>query len=301
MITRVSFNFANKCNLGCKFCYIPFDGRESEPTTWQRVVARVCDLGATQISFGGGDPFMYDDFPSLLTWVREVEQRISLLHVDTNGMALKPAQYPVLADTVHLLGLPLDGSNAALHALTRPSKASFGRVVRHLAALADQLPIKINTLVNERNNTDLPRIFEVIKPYTPAIWALYQFWPLGERAVGERRRFETTPEVYLKSVEFARLLEGVCVEIATIHDRAGTYFLVTQTGRAYAVTETATETYVELGSVFDDSVIDRWTQCVDPELNAHRMDHRIDVLKAVHSEHWLGSIGLRPTNFPSEQ
>ena len=27
-LERVNFNFAAKCNMACRFCYVPFDGAE---------------------------------------------------------------------------------------------------------------------------------------------------------------------------------------------------------------------------------------------------------------------------------
>ena len=34
------------------------------------MLRRVAEIGATQVSFGGGDPFMYVEFVPFLEWVR---------------------------------------------------------------------------------------------------------------------------------------------------------------------------------------------------------------------------------------
>lgn len=278
MLTRASFNFAARCNMGCRFCYIPFDGQEADYGVWRSVLERLVELGATQVSFGGGDPFAYREFTRLLSWSRESLKTLQVVHVDTNGLALSESDYDLVASTVDLIGLPLDGSLQRIHDAVRGGRSNFAQSIHHIRALAPRLPVKVNTLVCRPNSEDLPNIAALLRSEPPAIWALYEFWTLGDRAKRFSSRFALTREQYWQAVKFAESESGINVEFDPVDARAGAYFLVTQTGRAYATTGVLDHDYTELGSVFDDDVLPRWEACVDPLVNRERMDGRLRVL-----------------------
>lgn len=278
-LTRLSFNFTAQCNMGCRFCYIPFDRGSSELRTWQAIMSRAVELGATQVTFGGGDPFISRDFIRLVAWLRETHPDLAFIHVDTNGIGLDPRDYDVVARHVDLLGLPLEGPTPTIHAAVRRGRGHFTVVTEHLRALVGKVPIKVNTLVTQENVLHLRALAELLMPLSPAVWAMYQFWPIGPIAVANAGEFDLSADAYADATrricdeyEFCR------IEAGTTESRAGSYFLVTQNGGCYATSPGHPREYADIGSIFDGDVLRRWEQVVDVSANASRMRLRLEAL-----------------------
>ena len=58
-LERVNFNFAAKCNMACRFCYVPFDGEEGSEVEAFAVVDELLARDVKSITFAGGDPLMF--------------------------------------------------------------------------------------------------------------------------------------------------------------------------------------------------------------------------------------------------
>ncbi|GAB3449057.1 radical SAM protein [Actinophytocola sediminis] len=242
---------------------------------------RLSDLGATQITFGGGDPFIYRRFPDLLRYIREELPGVGLLHVDTNGIALREQDYGVVVSTVDLLGFPLDGPSDEQNTLMRPNRAGFSAVRMHLGNLYDLLAIKINTVVTSRNVGVLGELSDLLRGTPPAIWALYEFWAIGPAASINAPNFVVEHETYTNAVSAIRAEVDYChVEVNLVTSRSDSYFFVTHTGRAYAVSDDDHKHYVDLGSVFEDAVLNRWSAIVREERNGQRMSERLRIIRA---------------------
>src|SRR5688572_4874076 len=105
---RVVFNFLERCNMQCPFCYLPFDGERSSLADWKNIVDRLHAWNVSSITFGGGDPLRYREFPELLSYAAHLESRARFIQLDTNAILLRSEHYSLLEQTVDLLGLPLD-------------------------------------------------------------------------------------------------------------------------------------------------------------------------------------------------
>lgn len=265
--------------MSCKFCYIPFDGADAGIDRWKQIIVRCAELGMTQISFGGGDPFLYDAFLDLVHWVRGEIGQVEFVHVDTNGLALTAAQYSRIAQDVDLIGFPVDGPSPRTHAAVRGSSRSFGMALRHLQALSPVVATKVNTVVTKQNIDSLPALAERLRAVRPRIWALYEFWPIGDIASEHASRFTVSRSAFdAAASEIVGKYSFCRIEAGSVDSRSGSYFFVTQTGRAYAVTASDPSRYVELGSVFDPAIASRWAHLVDVEANSERMAARLAVV-----------------------
>lgn len=76
------------------------------------------------------------------------------------------------------------------------------------------------------------------------------------------------------------------IEVGTAESRSGSYFFVTQTGRAYATRADGPDEYVELGNVFDEGILGNWLAVSDARANRERMRERIQLI-----------TGGRPRNY----
>jgi MoaA/NifB/PqqE/SkfB family radical SAM enzyme len=273
---RVIFNFTSKCNMGCAFCYIPFDGHPIEQTAAIDVLDEVLRRGPLSITFGGGDPLMYPFLEQLISTVRKQTPSV-FLQLDTNGIACTPDRLLSITRAVDLVGLPLDGvSNSVVRAM-RGSTDHGTRILALLKVLsAAGLAAKVNTVASRRNIRSLEDVGNALTDMRVARWSLYEFWPLGRRARENSAAFEVSAADFWAAVHHLRArFPHLNIEPSCARQRSRAYFFVTPTGRAYVEDELSESGYRDLGNVrFDSDVWQRWGEYVDASKNRERFEVR---------------------------
>ena len=88
-VPRVCVNFAERCNMSCSYCYIPFDGVAPNLEEAKQVVNRLHAMQAESITFGGGDPLIYDWFVDLLRYTRSKFGSNMFIQLDINGLSFQ--------------------------------------------------------------------------------------------------------------------------------------------------------------------------------------------------------------------
>jgi MoaA/NifB/PqqE/SkfB family radical SAM enzyme/2-polyprenyl-3-methyl-5-hydroxy-6-metoxy-1,4-benzoquinol methylase len=263
-------NFTAKCNMGCAYCYVPFDYKPVDPDRVREVVERCHALGTKVITFGGADPFKFPVIEELIPLAASLGLEV---HVDTNAVALEKRHYPLLAQHVSWLGLPLDGSTPSVHDRMRSYPGHFEIISEHIAKLSEYpVRLKVNTVVAAENAEDVPNISNLLNRHSNvARWSLYQFWPL-ERGARNRERFGIDLSGFSACVEQARALASCKVESSTYLSRSGTYFIVSHDGLVYSAhRENPTESLF-LGSIFDEKTIADWRSLNRPSLRPIAVD-----------------------------
>lgn len=253
--SRVVLNFTHKCALNCEWCYVPFGSSKAEPETVLAVVSRIADLGFTSITLGGGDPFQYSFIQSVIRLADSL--RLSV-HVDTHGRSLRQTAMnaEVITECVDLIGLPLDGSSAAIHDLMRGYIGHFDLLLRRLDWLAELgVRVKINTMISSQNISDLPALAHLVSALGPWGWSIYQFWPLGP-AYPLADKHEVQADEFARRAEEAGAIvrEGgsTIVEVSQQLRRRSTYPLVYHDGSVNLHSESHPNNLERIGSIFDD-------------------------------------------------
>lgn len=256
--TRIVLNFSHRCNMACKWCYVPFGDSPPKVETCRRIVARSAEIGISAITFGGGDPFMY----SFLGEIILSAKRLGLfVHVDTNGIAMRPStkNADLLNTLIDLLGLPLDGPDAQTHGSIRSSPQHFQILLDRLSwILPFRHKLKLNTIVTAENVSLLPEMARLIASIRPNRWSLYQYWPLSDGA-SVRTDYEVENSVFLESTEnLAGLpaLADVKVEVNPLLSRRLSYPFINHEGSLYIHSMESLEEYECIGSIFIDRVVD---------------------------------------------
>jgi MoaA/NifB/PqqE/SkfB family radical SAM enzyme len=267
-------NFASRCNMRCRYCYIPFDGLESDIQLWRRIIDEIARLGAKAITFGGGDPMLYRDFRKLLLYTRSTPL---FIHLDTNGLCVNDNDFALFQECVDLLGLPLDSDDAAIHGVMRSHARHYRVVMRLLEETSRRsIPVKINTVVSAMNLHSIQGIATIVNSFSVPRWSLYRFWPIGPIATSHASDFEVPESEFTALVEH---MEALCpnsvVEKGSVEARHKAYFFVTHTGKAYSVDPLDSSIYVSLGSIFEEDVVKRWSNIGDRSLNARRSRSRM--------------------------
>src|SRR5208283_4813544 len=82
------------------------------------------------------------------------------------------------------LGLSLDGSTATRHDSIRGVPGTFDRTMQAMKWAQElELPLQVNTLVAEETAADIPAVYELLKPFTPARWSLFFLISVGRGKV----------------------------------------------------------------------------------------------------------------------
>ncbi len=142
----VSWRLLNRCNLRCRYCYIPLV--ETAELTTTEVVATIDELarlGTAYLQFTGGEVLLREDLGDILGRVAE---RGIAHSINTNGTFV-PGRIEVLR-RVSTLTLSLDGPED-VHDRAR-GRGSFADVMAALDAARDAgIPLGITTVLSTHN------------------------------------------------------------------------------------------------------------------------------------------------------
>jgi len=165
-LTYVHAGITHRCNLRCSMCGVyKRAGQlpEAPPERWREAAKVLADLGATTVSLGGGEPFLRHDLAQIVAAFADRGFRVRVL---TNGVAI--AEEPLracldagLAD----LSFSLDTLDQKLQERFDGLPGGLSRRLANLAMLSHVLPARhgvlLNTVINDRNLHDLPRLSDL--------------------------------------------------------------------------------------------------------------------------------------------
>lgn len=270
--SRIIFNFTEKCNLNCRFCYVPFDGTTGNLEVWEGIVQRCKEWHPKLITFGGGDPFLYQDFRQLVT---KVADSSIFIHVDTNALALHPNDVPLIKQYINQIGLPLDG-NQTHHTIMRGNPKHFANVIKWLARLSDQhIQIKINTVVTRLNGSSLDSLARLLSNFPIRQWCLYQFWPLAQGNYYQQNYNLSEEEFYQTALPIKEQYSFTNIDVSSINSRAHSHFFVTHSGLVYSERKNNHYDYAVLGTIFDKDILEKWRIHTNQQLIEQRTRLRL--------------------------
>lgn len=263
--------------MNCDFCYIPFDFKSvGTLEQWLKILDYCKELSVNVITFGGGDPFLQRDFPQLL---ENLDKGDLFLQIDTNGLHLKDEHLCLIAKSIDLVGLPLDGIRE-VHTEMRKHDMHFDVVINWINKLNDAgVKVKINTVVTKKNIQHLDNLARFLSDLPVSAWSLYQFWPIGP-CKKYRQQFEVSTEDFCKTISFIKeKYTFTNIEASTIDNRNFSYFFVTSLGCVYAIDRHDIEKYTKIGNIFDDDIIDKWELHGNNKCVKSRAQQRINMVK----------------------
>lgn len=269
--SRIIFNFGDNCNMRCPYCYIPFRSQNTEESMCRAIIVRIADLGFRVVTFGGGDPFKYNFFRSLIEF--SYEQGLHL-HIDTNAIGIKQSSKlgQLLRGKVVLIGLPLDGVTPEMHGKMRMSAHSHFDLVLAAARWMIEMGcrLKINTMVSQINVDEVMLMASLVESINVTRWSLYQYWPL-EAEVNTSNMYCIEDALFKKTVDVVKSrVCNVFVESSDIAARKLTYPFVSQNGTLYVHNRENLTEYKFIGSIFDDKAVAKiFAICSEDRLEAY--------------------------------
>ncbi|MBI2890978.1 MAG: methyltransferase domain-containing protein [Nitrospirae bacterium] len=197
----------NSCNLACAHCLVSSGPKEDKGLAldqWKGILAQAFDLGARQVYFTGGEPFVRKDIFDLIdTVLADPGRRLVIL---TNGMLLKGRILERLKDYSRrplTLQISLDGPDAGTNDPIR-GKGSFEPIVHGIRAGLDAgfQPI-VTTVVNESNRRKVAGVTRLLGSL--GVKSHHLLWPhLRGRAAMLNGNFTLTAEKCLDVLLEAR-------------------------------------------------------------------------------------------------
>lgn len=163
---NVTWEMTLQCNLRCDHCLSdsgPAAAGELTDRECLELVDELARLKVFQVNIGGGEPFIKDDFLSIIDYSHE---KGLVTCVSTNGMLIDDDLARRLAQLKMLyLQVSLDGATADVNDRIR-GQGTYQRILEAVACLARyQVPFSINTVLTRLNYPQLDDLRKLAGDY----------------------------------------------------------------------------------------------------------------------------------------
>ena len=186
---NIYWEMTQACALACRHCRAEaMPGSHPDQLSFDESVAflrQIPNFGEPMphLILTGGDPMERDDLYPLIDEARSLGIAISITPAATAALT-KQTFEKLKEHGVEGLGLSLDGSTAERHDSIRGVPGTFDRTLRAMRWAQElEMPLQVNTLVSEETAADIPAIYELLKPFTPARWSLFFLISVGRGKV----------------------------------------------------------------------------------------------------------------------
>ena len=207
-----NFELTPRCNFDCRMCYVHLSaqeqqrrGRELSADEWLGIAETARSRGMLFLLLTGGEPLIREDFPYLLT---ELKQMGLLVSVNSNGSLIQGELLEIFRhEPPYRFNITLyGGGNAAYERLC--GRPAYDRVIANIRALKEiGVDVKMNVSLTPYNAGDMEAIYAAAQELgTPMQLATYMFPPIrrDEDMVGRNDRF-TAEEAACQAVRWDRL------------------------------------------------------------------------------------------------
>lgn len=172
-----------KCNMKCKHCGSRAGkARENELTVNEclNVTEQLIALGCEQVTFIGGEVFLYEGWEKIARKLSESGLYVNLI---TNGFLLGDEQIAQIKSAgLTNVGISLDGMEEN-HNRIRNVNTSFEKVMDAFDILnREGIPVAIVTSLVDRNFEDLHRIYDLLVEKDIQLWQIQIVNPMGNMA-----------------------------------------------------------------------------------------------------------------------
>lgn len=168
-----------RCNLHCPQCLDDTTVQELAQAERQRIAGVLADADVLGVDISGGEPLLLRDLPTLLSTIRGGGR--SAVSVTTNGWHLA-RRANELAGHVDAVRISLDGPDAARHDAIRGAESFERAGVGICAAVAEGIPVQIQSVLMRRTAADLQEMVELADALGARGFTALQMLPIGSGA-----------------------------------------------------------------------------------------------------------------------
>lgn len=240
------------CPVRCEGCYNHFGNTSSLGgliTAYEVIIfagsAQV--EGVSQATLSGGDPLFHPEIVAIARGLKELGLKVKL---DTVGTAfLVPArvvfkgrgrvakiEVDEISPHVDFVNIPLDGACQETAENFRRGRGNLFAETRAVARLLRNAGVNFgfNTVANTSNLDELLAIRNIAEEDGATEWQVFEYDPNGPNPTRQKPRLKLAPGQFAQGTrDLASTSSRLRVVCKSLQDRAGTYFLVDDSGHAW--------------------------------------------------------------------
>lgn len=257
----VTFRITSLCSQNCRYCYGPQNIPALEFEKLKKIFELFAQKNVKGVVLTGGEPLIRDDIKKIFKELKRYEFKIFL---DTNGdFFFKYKNF--INRFVDVLGLPLD---SALKFKSYRGENNFNnilKILKYYKSLKEKPKLKIGTVVTKENIEELPKIADLLKAYPIDTWKIYQFIPIGQVAIQNKKDLLVETQLFLKEAnkirhEYSQFFEII---ISPREERSDAYFLINPDGTIIMPSDKRIKCEeIIIGNIFDKDIVEKWQKLV---------------------------------------
>ena len=184
----IAWEVTRACAYSCAHCRADAqpkrDPRELDTAEGKRLIDMLADFGTRPILvLTGGDPLMRRDLFELARYADERGLRVSLTPTAT-ALPTRERMREAREAGIRRVAFSLDAADPTVHDRFRGFDGSFQRTFKGMEnALAEDLPIQVNTTMCALNADQLDRLVPLLEAVGVVQWSVFFLVPVG-RGVG---------------------------------------------------------------------------------------------------------------------
>ncbi len=176
---NVTWEITRRCNLSCIHCLSNSGQDKGEELTYEECLYVIDQLASNQVfqvNFGGGEPFLREDFLSILN---ACHRHDLVTCISTNGTYLNDDSLDFLKQREMVyLQVSMDGGSPKTNDLIR-GMGSYRQIVKTLDRLnSKEIPFSINTVLTRLNFPEISNLYSFAKDHGAKL-RISRFRPAG--------------------------------------------------------------------------------------------------------------------------
>jgi MoaA/NifB/PqqE/SkfB family radical SAM enzyme len=146
----------NSCDLGCHFCYRPKNNDKLSPAFVKQVAVAIDKLGALEITFGGGEPLLYQPLAELCDWIWT--NTALGTSITSHGHHLSRDLIGQLHGRISLLRFSIDGVEPYYSQIRGLPLSNLLEIIRSIDRV---IPFGINVVVSPGHTEEVRKVAEL--------------------------------------------------------------------------------------------------------------------------------------------
>ncbi|MDD4969683.1 MAG: radical SAM protein [Paludibacter sp.] len=152
----LSIALTNQCNLKCHYCYAPKNNNLLPIDFVKQIAKKFDELGTLELTFGGGEPFMYPEITNLIEWIWE-NTKLGI-NITTNGHLINTDIIEKIKGNISSLRFSIDGLEPKY---SRVKKVALDKLVQNIHKVKGIIPFGVNVIINSGLTKDAEDVIEL--------------------------------------------------------------------------------------------------------------------------------------------
>jgi MoaA/NifB/PqqE/SkfB family radical SAM enzyme len=257
----ITFRITSSCSQNCCYCYGPKNIPGLNFEKLKEIFKLFAQRGVKGVVLTGGEPLIRDDIKKIFKELKRYKFKIFL---DTNGDLFFKYKNSINR-FVNVLGLPLDSASRVKSYRDKNNFDQILKILEYYKNFKKRPKIKIGTVVTKENVEELPKIADLLKKYSIDTWKIYQFIPIGQVAIQNKKDLLVETQLFLKQAnkirhEYNQFFEII---ISSREERSDAYFLMNPDGTIIMPSDKKIKCEeIIIGNIFDKDIVEKWQKFV---------------------------------------